>query len=84
MMANQKPLLNLWALTRDEDGEWAYHLQVVSCLSDNYYLGQCHSWLDGHPTNLKIFSLSELSTGYIFKTNEDLIAFYEATLNKSQ
>jgi len=57
---HKNPLVGKWFHSHNEKGEIQWQGQVLGVVSDNHFLVQLYSWLDGTSTDMKIVSLEKI------------------------
>ncbi|MGG7534660.1 HNH endonuclease [Rhizobium sp. 12,4] len=61
-------LVGLFGHTRNDDGTINWQFEIVGKVGDDAYAIQLFSWLDGRPTDVKIFTVRQISACSLYNT----------------
>jgi hypothetical protein len=67
---NETGLVGLFGHTRNDDGSINWQFEIVGKINDDAYTVQLFSWLDGRPTDVKIFTTLQITSHSLYSTRE--------------
>lgn len=70
-------LINKYFHSFNDSGDISWQGQVISKLSDDYYLVQLFDWVMGAESNMHVVCLSDMLKWNIYHTDDDMRSFAE-------
>jgi hypothetical protein len=67
---NDAGLVGLFGHTRDDDGTINWQFEIIGKVGDDAYSIQLFSWMDGRPTDVKIFTLDQIAKCSLYSTRD--------------